>query len=376
MDSRKIDVLFLLDPLESLHGPLMPAYLIANELREQCDFVFASPIVDKGIADLLASSGFHTWDLHKHFHFSGSLLTFEAWLRRTKLESNNLHSVVVNFSQCFLANAHIYYAQGLITKALDDIATEMKPTYNLTYKLMRRFLIRRERAFVKKLAETSKLIVANSNFCASMYEDWSFRVGKIIYPPLDCALFKSTTSDPSGNYVLTYAGKETKYSILRKIAEAGVRIKAFGSKTPYIPRGLLRQPNIEFLGKVTDQELVDLYSNALYTLSAFTHEPFGYIPVESMACRTPVLTYNRQGPAESVIDGKTGWFVESDQQLVDVAIKLWRENYPCSIRENCRKRASDFDARVISKEWLKLIEEFAGFCEKSNNLKEGLCTLS
>jgi glycosyltransferase involved in cell wall biosynthesis len=337
----------------------MPAYLIANELKERCDFVFASPIVDKRIADLLASSGFHTWDLHKHFHFSGSLLTFEAWLRRTELESGNMHSIVVNFSQCFLSSAHVYYAQGPITKALDDMATEMKLIYNLAYKLMRRFLIRREKAFVRKLAETSKLFVANSSFCARMYEDWSFEVGKIIYPPLDCTLFKPTTSDPSENYVLTYAGKETKYSILQKIAEAGIKIKAFGSKTPYIPRGLLKQPNIEFLGKITDQELGNLYSNALYTLSAFTHEPFGYIPVESMACGTPVLTYNKQGPAESVIDGKTGWFVESDKHLVDVAIKLWKENYPSSIRENCRKRALDFDARVISKEWLKLIEEFA-----------------
>jgi len=44
------------------------------------------------------------------------------------------------------------------------------------------------------------------------------------------------------------------------------------------------------------EELIDLYSNALFTLFTFTHELFGYVLVESMACGTSVLTYNRQGP--------------------------------------------------------------------------------
>jgi len=145
---------------------------------------------------------------------------------------------------------------------------------------------------------------------------------------------------------------------LKKIAEVGVKVKAFGSKVPF-PDALLRQPNLEFVGKVTDKELVDLYSNALFTLSVFTHEPFGYIPVESMACGTPVLTYDRQGPSESVINGKTGWFVENDQQLVNVALELWKKGYSSSFRRDCRQRALDFDVKRISKEWLKLIEGFS-----------------
>lgn len=358
MSSKKASVLFLLDPLESLHGPLMPAYLIAKELRRKFDIIFVSPMVDPKIAELLESPGLRALNLHKHFYSSGSLLTFEAWLRKTKLKSSYLRSFVVNFSQCFLADAHIYYAQGPMTKALDDMLNEMKRTYGLVYRLMRRFFVKRDKAFNKELEERSKLIVANSKFCASMYEDWGLRVDKVIYPPLDCELFKPTISNPSGNYALAYAGKETKYSVLKKIAKAGIKIKVFGSKTSYISSDLLRQSNVELLGKVSDQELVDLYSNAFYTLSPFTHEPFGYIPVESMACGTPVLTYGRQGPSESVINGQTGWLVEDDQQLVDLAARLWIEDYPNLIRRNCRKRAQDFDVKVISEEWLKLIEVF------------------
>lgn len=106
-----------------------------------------------------------------------------------------------------------------------------------------------------------------------------------------------------------------------------MKVKAFGSKAPYIPKCLLKHPNIEFLGRVSDEELIDLYSNVLFTLFTFTHEPFGYVPVESMACGTPVLTYNRQGPRESVIDGTTSWLANSDEELVGLALKMWREGY-------------------------------------------------
>jgi glycosyltransferase involved in cell wall biosynthesis len=245
-----------------------------------------------------------------------------------------------------------------MTKALDDLSPEMKGIYRLAYGLLRSYFVRRDKGFIRKLREKSKLVVANSNFCASMYENWGFRVDKVIYPPLDCTLFKPVASKPAGDYALTYAGKETKYSVLKKVAEAGVKIKMFGSKTTDVPKSLLKQPNMEFVGKVSESELVDLYSNALFTLSVFTHEPFGYIPVESMACGTPVLTYAKQGPAESVVNGQTGWFVENDRQLVDVASRLFRDSYPSSFRQNCRKRALDFDAKTISKEWLKLIDGF------------------
>ena len=208
------------------------------------------------------------------------------------------------------------------------------------------------------MASMSKLIIANSKFCASMYEKRGIRVHNVIYPPLDCDMFK-LTSAPSRNYVLTYFGKETEFHVLKKIGDAGVKIKAFGSKMPYVPKGLLKSRNIEFLGKVSDEELVNLYSNALFTLFTFTHEPFGYIPVESMACGTPVLTYNRQGPSETVVNGVTGWLANTLEEVACLAVRLWRNGYPSTMRKEARKRALLFDVKRIAKKWLQVIEESA-----------------
>lgn len=262
----------------------------------------------------------------------------------------------MNFSQSFLADAHIYYAQGPVTKALDDIYPEMKTSYKLVYRVARTFLVRRDKKFNKELRRRSRIFIANSRFCASMYEGWGIKVDDVIYPPLDCEQFKPMTSRPSSDYVLAYAGKESDFSLLKRVADLGVKVVTFGSKIPFLPKRLSNHPNVKFLGRVSDEELVDLYSNALYTLFAFTHEPFGYVPVESMACGTPVLTRNIQGPRESVINGITGWLVNSNEELVDLAVKIWRDGYPSWMRFNCRERALEFDVRVIADKWLDALE--------------------
>jgi UDP-glucose:tetrahydrobiopterin glucosyltransferase len=41
-------------------------------------------------------------------------------------------------------------------------------------------------------------------------------------------------------------------------------------------------------------------------------EAFGNVAIEAISCGVPVIAYRRGGPAEIVLDGKTGWLVEPD----------------------------------------------------------------
>jgi glycosyltransferase involved in cell wall biosynthesis len=150
-------------------------------------------------------------------------------------------------------------------------------------------------------------------------------------------------------------GKEIKISVIKRIADSGVKIKAFGSKTPFIRKDLIGHPNIEFLGRVTTQKLLEAYSNALFILFPFTHEPFGYVPLEGMACGTPVLTGDTQGPSEYMTDAVSGWLVQTDDELIRKAIELWREGYPAQMRENCIEAASKFDVSVYLEKWWSIL---------------------
>lgn len=345
------------------YGPVSPALHIAKVIAEREHKVFiVSTAISDDVRKFLKSYPFNSIDLNASMIMKGGppLSWLESWAREAffNLNSRGFHpegGAVINFSHTIAVPSTVWYVQGSTTDFLSDTEHELPTRYRLPYTILKPLLTLGDNRLLRRMASMSKLIIANSKFCASMYERRGFRVHNVIYPPLDCGIFKPTSA-PSGDYVLTYFGKETEFYVLKNIGDAGVRIKAFGSKAPYTPKQLLEHRNIEFLGKVSDEELVNLYSDALFTLFTFTHEPFGYVSVESMSCGTPVLTYNRQGPSETVVNGVTGWLVNTHEEITRLAVRLWRDGYPSTMRVKARRRALLFNVKGIAERWLQVIE--------------------
>jgi glycosyltransferase involved in cell wall biosynthesis len=70
-----------------------------------------------------------------------------------------------------------------------------------------------------------------------------------------------------------------------------------------------------------------------------------------MACGTPVLTYGKHGPSETVVNMKTGWLSNSDPEMIDLAVLLWKNGYDVHMRNECRKRALAFDVKKTAEVW-------------------------
>ena len=365
--TKALDATLACDIMMDLEGSIRPAMYLASELVARGHNVsMMSPMMSEDVEERLRMSGITPINLHAKLTAKNSglsLLWFETWAREAFLSLNsrcvNGHSsITVNFSHTLVVPSVFWYLQGPTSVALWDMEGELTAAYKFAYMFLRPFIDYADGKLVKHMRENSTFIVANSKFCASIYQKWGIDVNNVIYPPIDCKVFQPQTSSPSSDYVLTYFGKETEFSVVKAVADLGVGIKAFGSKAPFVPRCLVTHPNIEFVGRVSTHELVDLYSNALFTLFPFTHEPFGYIPIESMACGTPTLTYNAQGPSESVIDGHTGWLAKSDKALVRKALKFWKEGYPPKVRLDCMKAASKFDRNFYTKKWLNTLHKW------------------
>jgi len=98
--------------------------------------------------------------------------------------------------------------------------------------------------------------------------------------------------------------------------------------------------NIEILTNLGVAELRLLYTKAQLCVYAPVREPFGLVPLEAMACGTPVIGVHEGGVPESVVDQYTGLVVERDSSKFGAAVQYMLENkslidsYGCNGREH------------------------------------------
>ena len=78
---------------------------------------------------------------------------------------------------------------------------------------------------------------------------------------------------------------------------------------------------VDFRHKVDEAELVRLYNTALFTVYAPVMEPFGFVPIESMACGTPVVGVREGGVRETIEHEHTGLLVDRDPTQFAQAMK-------------------------------------------------------
>jgi glycosyltransferase involved in cell wall biosynthesis len=284
-----------------------------------------------------------------------SMLWLESWLREGLFERNCFdvsstlqaknYDFIINATNTVPVRCDIWWVQGpplLVT--LSEMSNE-NPLAKLGVLFARSFIHNIDDKLLLKMKTLSERIVVNANNLSTYYRSIGVHVDATVYNVPDLNDFHPSSNYPRNDFVLTYIGKETEIDTIKKVAERGVRMVGFGSKLPPGTKEKELRRFIDFRGFIDIGELVDLYSNALFTLFPFTNEPLGWIPLESMACGTPVLTYNKQGPSETVIDGRTGWLASSKDELVEKAIEIWNRRDTDIAPEDCVRRTQKFSSK-------------------------------
>lgn len=264
---------------------------------------------------------------------SEATLWTEAWIRESlfgrnrkllaRLLEQRRFDFVVNATNTAALQSDVWWIQGpplhvTLQSMLSRDGRSSGPLW-LLCKLVKWF----DDQTTARLRTSGKIAVAASNYVRQFYEQCGMEVRATIYNLSDLSGFRPLPRDGEPPYVLAYIGKETEIDTLFRLASEGIRVVGFGGKlVPGMRPDQIRDA-IDFRGRVDHDLLVSLYSGAEFTVFPFTNEPFGYVPVESMACGTPVLTYGKEGPAETVVNGETGWLVHSREEFVKKASALW-----------------------------------------------------
>lgn len=199
---------------------------------------------------------------------------------------------------------------------------------------------------------------ANSKTVQARIKKYYRRDSEVIYPPVEIDRFKIAATEELKDYYL-FVSRLVDYKkcdiVIQAFNTLGLPLKIVGSGPQKRQLRKMAKSNIEFLGFVSDQDIIKYYSEAKAFIFA-AEEDFGIVPVEAMASGRPIIAYGEGGASETIIAGKTGeFFYEQTPKAIIEAVKQFDATKydPVIIRQ----RAEEFSKSKFKTEFKSKIDE-------------------
>ena len=215
-----------------------------------------------------------------------------------------------------------------------------------------------------KTSQSVDKFIVNSKNTADRVKKFYRRDSNIIYPPVESEkIIKAVKGLKPQDYYLIVSrmvGAKGIELAIKAAKKAKVKLKIIGE-----PSGLrwfsskiesLKGRGIEFLGRVSDKELFHYYGQCKAFLALAEDEDFGITLVEAMAAGRPVIAFRGGGYLESVIEGKTGVFID-ELTVNEVAKRLQDYKITRLQVRDCQKQARKFSKKRFKKEIKELVNK-------------------
>jgi glycosyltransferase involved in cell wall biosynthesis len=177
------------------------------------------------------------------------------------------------------------------------------------------------------------------------------RDAEVVHPPVDVDRFEWK---PAEDYFLVVSElvpyKQVDIAV-QLFAKTGRRLKIAGSG-PELPRlRKMAAPNVEFLGRVSDADLRDLYARSRALLLP-GEEDFGITAVEALASGKPVIALGRGGALETVPPRAGIFYDDASAEGLAEALqrfeKLEPQIRPAELQEHVRRFSEPEFARKMA----------------------------
>lgn len=215
-----------------------------------------------------------------------------------------------------------------------------------------------DEAFRRLIYETDTKVINECAYISAISKNVASRLKKfngidasVLYPPL--TLGDRYYTENQENYVLSI-GRICSIKRVDMLVESlpfikeDVKIKIAGSfdekQTEIYLKNVIQKHNlsqrVEFLGRISDEDLLKNLANALCVYYAPLDEDYGYVTLEAFASSKPLITASDSGGSlEFVVDKENGLIVEPNPESVAKAISYFFNNRDDAKRmgENGRK---------------------------------------
>ncbi|MBD3245177.1 MAG: glycosyltransferase [Candidatus Moranbacteria bacterium] len=210
--------------------------------------------------------------------------------------------------------------------------------------------------------------IANSNLVQRRIKKYYKANSKVIYPPLFLENFKLQPQDLTfkenkkrqKDYYLM-VGRLVPYKkfdlAIKAFNKLGLPLKIAGGGPEMKKLKKIAKKNIEFLGSLKSSgNLLPKIYQGCRALIYPQEEDFGLVPLEAMACGKPVIAYKKGGALETVQEGQTGIFFNSQtvKDLISAVKRFEKMNFD---PEKIVHYSKGFSKTRFKKEIEKFIEE-------------------
>lgn len=218
-----------------------------------------------------------------------------------------------------------------------------------------KFVFRYLRKWDLKASKRPDFYIANAQNIKNKIKKYYNIDSTVIYPPVESDKFNIGQS--IGDYFLITSRIEP-YKKVDMVVEAfnqlGLKLKVVGSGTKKDEIQKMAKENIQFTGRLSDDDLAKAYESCLGYIFP-QEEDFGIVPIEAMSAGRPVIAYKKGGALETIIPGKTGEFFypQTVEALVEVVKKFDAKKYDSNA---IRAHALKFSKEVFKTKILEYIK--------------------
>jgi len=207
-----------------------------------------------------------------------------------------------------------------------------------------------------KAAQRPTHYVANSKSVAERIKRFYRRDAHVIHPPIEVDRFKPSAE--LGDFYLILA-RLVSYKRIDLAVEACTRLKrrlvVIGEGPDRNRLEALAGPTVSFLGRLSDRE-VEYYASRCRALIFPGEEDFGMAPLEIAAAGRPTIAYRAGGTVETIVEGVTGVFFDSQEprELMDAILEFESNDWDTSV---LRAHAYKFGTHAFRKNFLQYLAD-------------------
>lgn len=242
------------------------------------------------------------------------------------------------------------------------------------------------------IATADRIVAASEHERRALVERYGARRERVTVIPCGVDLDRFATDDHEGararlglsGDVLLFVGRMDPVKGIDVLLGAAARLKDRSSLTVVLVGGSGAEPEmrraralaeelgigglIQFRGAVPQDQLPDYYRAATLTVVPSRYESFGMVPLESLACGTPVVGSKVGGLPTVVRDGQNGVLVPwrtSAAFATEIARLLDDPSALADLRANARCSALGFGWSEIADQIVGLYRDVADECPPS-----------